>query len=186
VTVGSWASALLPRVRTPLEVTRQALFWVWPEDIDAFELEEFTCWAAQIDGYEGLFYGFPMLPASMGGQLGLRSRTTRREGAEPGNVAPIDAAEFAPIRAALKSIFVSDPARSWQRKRACTRRRRWPFHRRSYPESDRVTIACGFSGHGFKFASVIGEALADLAMEGRTALPIGFLGLDRFQNQRPT
>ena len=55
-----------------------------------------------------------------------------------------------------------------------------------YPESDRVTIACGFSGHGFKFASVIGEALADLAMEGRTALPIGFLGLDRFQNQRLT
>ena len=47
-----------------------------------------------------------------------------------------------------------------------------------------MTIACGFSGHGFKFASVIGEALADLALEGRTALPIGFLGLERFQNQR--
>ncbi len=39
---------------------------------------------------------------------------------------------------------------------------------------DNVTIACGFSGHGFKFATVVGEALADLAMEGRTGLPMGF------------
>ena len=44
----------------------------------------------------------------------------------------------------------------------------------------RVTVACGFSGHGFKFASVMGEALADLATDGKTALPIGFLGPGRF------
>ncbi|MFB3137969.1 MAG: FAD-dependent oxidoreductase, partial [Phycisphaerales bacterium] len=48
-----------------------------------------------------------------------------------------------------------------------------------HPAHDRVTIACGFSGHGFKFASVIGEALADLALTGRTDLPIEFLGLGR-------
>ena len=48
------------------------------------------------------------------------------------------------------------------------------------PGAERVTIACGFSGHGFKFASVMGEALADLALEGRSDLPIGFLGFDRF------
>lgn len=36
-------------------------------------------------------------------------------------------------------------------------------------------MAWGFSGHGFKFASVIGEILADLAMYGNTAWPIGFL-----------
>jgi sarcosine oxidase len=38
-----------------------------------------------------------------------------------------------------------------------------------------VAFACGFSGHGFKFAPVVGEALADLATNGTTALPIGFL-----------
>ena len=43
-----------------------------------------------------------------------------------------------------------------------------------------VTIACGFSGHGFKFASAIGEVLSDMAMKGKTELPIGFLGLQRF------
>jgi glycine/D-amino acid oxidase-like deaminating enzyme len=43
-----------------------------------------------------------------------------------------------------------------------------------------VTLACGFSGHGFKFATGLGEALAELTLNGRTTLPIGFLGLRRF------
>jgi len=51
-----------------------------------------------------------------------------------------------------------------------------------HPESERATIACGFSGHGFKFASVVGEILADLATTGRTALPTQFLRLDRFRS----
>jgi Glycine/D-amino acid oxidases (deaminating) len=45
---------------------------------------------------------------------------------------------------------------------------------------DHVVIATGFSGHGFKFASVIGEILSDLAVKGATALPIGFLRAGRF------
>jgi sarcosine oxidase len=47
-----------------------------------------------------------------------------------------------------------------------------------------VTIACGFSGHGFKFASVIGEILADLAMAQSTRLPIEFLSLRRFTERQ--
>ena len=43
-----------------------------------------------------------------------------------------------------------------------------------------VAIATGFSGHGFKFASVVGEIMADLAINGGTALPIGFLNARRF------
>jgi glycine/D-amino acid oxidase-like deaminating enzyme len=50
----------------------------------------------------------------------------------------------------------------------------------AHPEHPNVAIAAGFSGHGFKFAPVIGEALADLAVDGRTALPIGFLSPTRF------
>ena len=41
-------------------------------------------------------------------------------------------------------------------------------------------IVAGFSGHGFKFASVMGSALADLATTGSTSLPIGFLSPRRF------
>lgn len=49
-----------------------------------------------------------------------------------------------------------------------------------HPAHDRVAIAAGFSGHGFKFASVMGEALADLALSGATRLPLGFLSPRRF------
>jgi glycine/D-amino acid oxidase-like deaminating enzyme len=48
-----------------------------------------------------------------------------------------------------------------------------------HPDSDRVAVAAGFSGHGFKFASVLGEILADLA-SGGTPQPIGFLSPCRF------
>src|SRR5262249_19451683 len=48
-----------------------------------------------------------------------------------------------------------------------------------HPTDDKVVFAAGFSGHGFKFVPVIGAALADLALDGRTDLPIGFLRLDR-------
>jgi sarcosine oxidase len=50
-----------------------------------------------------------------------------------------------------------------------------------HPQHARVAIAAGFSGHGFKFASVMGEILADLALDGKTPHPIGFLSPERFR-----
>jgi glycine/D-amino acid oxidase-like deaminating enzyme len=48
-----------------------------------------------------------------------------------------------------------------------------------HPWHERVLLATGFSGHGFKFAPVIGQALADLVIDGQTPLPIQFLSLER-------
>jgi sarcosine oxidase len=48
-----------------------------------------------------------------------------------------------------------------------------------HPEHPQVAIAAGFSGHGFKFASVVGEILADLALTKSTPQPIGFLSPQR-------
>ena len=48
-----------------------------------------------------------------------------------------------------------------------------------HPEHSNVVFAAGFSGHGFKFAPVIGEILADLALTGATEQPIGFLRMAR-------
>lgn len=186
VTVGSWAEGLLPRLPTPLAVTRQALFWVWPRDIRPFELDTFTCWAAQIDGHDGLFYGFPALPARIGGQLGLKiAHHARGEATRPGVVRPVDVAEFDVVRDALARLFAAELGPVVAAK-ACmyTSSVDGHFIVDRYPGGDRVTIACGFSGHGFKFASVIGEALADMSVEGRTELPIGFLGLQRFGSRR--
>jgi len=46
-------------------------------------------------------------------------------------------------------------------------------------EDSNVIVASACSGHGFKFASVIGEILADLVLDGETAHPIGFLSSER-------
>jgi glycine/D-amino acid oxidase-like deaminating enzyme len=43
-----------------------------------------------------------------------------------------------------------------------------------------VVVAAGFSGHGFKFTSVLGEVAADLVQRGQTGLDIGFLSANRF------
>jgi sarcosine oxidase len=49
-----------------------------------------------------------------------------------------------------------------------------------HPQSRSVAVAAGFSGHGFKFSSVVGEILADLALDGHTAS-----NLDLFRWSRP-
>jgi sarcosine oxidase len=53
-----------------------------------------------------------------------------------------------------------------------------------HPDHPQVTIAAGFSGHGFKFTSVMGEILADLAISGTTRHPIGLFSPARF-SKRP-
>jgi sarcosine oxidase len=50
-----------------------------------------------------------------------------------------------------------------------------------HPTHDRVTVACGFSGHGFKFMPVVGEILADLATDGTTRHPIALFDPARFR-----
>src|SRR5262245_6136787 len=123
-----------------------------------------------------------MLPASIGGQLGLKIAHHRLgEPTTPGRVASVDAAEFKPIRDALRGVFADDLGPVVAAKTCMyTSSVDHHFIIDRYPDSDRVFVACGFSGHGFKFASVIGEALADMAIEGQTDQPIGFLSLRRF------
>ena len=53
-----------------------------------------------------------------------------------------------------------------------------------HPNEPRAVLACGFSGHGFKFASVVGEILADYAILGITDLPCEFIRLGRFHTAR--
>ena len=49
----------------------------------------------------------------------------------------------------------------------------------THPQHKNVVFTAGLSGHGFKFTSVLGEALADLALDGATRLPIDFLRPER-------
>jgi sarcosine oxidase len=49
-----------------------------------------------------------------------------------------------------------------------------------HPDHGNVVVGAGFSGHGFKFASAIGEVLADLALDSTTAAPIEQFRIGRF------
>jgi sarcosine oxidase len=55
-----------------------------------------------------------------------------------------------------------------------------------HPGAEGVVLASACSGHGFKFAPVVGEILAELALDGGTRHEIGFLRLDRDGSRRPT
>jgi len=55
-----------------------------------------------------------------------------------------------------------------------------------HPDFPQVTVAAGFSGHGYKFCSVVGEILADLSREGTTRHDISLFRFDRFAGaERP-
>ena len=49
-----------------------------------------------------------------------------------------------------------------------------------------AVLGAGFSGHGFKFCSVVGEILADLVVDGKTRHEIGFLRMSRFRDNQAT
>ncbi|GGA86969.1 hypothetical protein GCM10011491_13300 [Brucella endophytica] len=55
------------------------------------------------------------------------------------------------------------------------------------PGEPRIVVASPCSGHGFKFTSVVGEILADLTLDGGTALPVSafsFAAMDAFVAKR--
>jgi glycine/D-amino acid oxidase-like deaminating enzyme len=49
-----------------------------------------------------------------------------------------------------------------------------------HPKFSNVALVAGLSGHGFKFTPVLGRAVVDLALDGKSTLPIDFLSLRRF------
>ena len=178
ITAGSWAPALLASLGLSLRVTRQPLFWI-PAPA-GFELGTVPCWAVQRPEAPGLFYGFPALPAAFGGHAGIKlAHHHPGEAADPD--APRSAATAAELTVLLRAVAPFLPALNGPAlaSKVClyTSTADGHFVIDRHPEHPGVVFGCGFSGHGFKFASVVGEALADLALEGRSALPIGFLGL---------
>jgi glycine/D-amino acid oxidase-like deaminating enzyme len=49
-----------------------------------------------------------------------------------------------------------------------------------HPVNPSVLVAAGFSGHGFKFSTLVGRILAEVAVDGQTAYPVSRFRLDRF------
>lgn len=181
-TAGAWTSNLLKDIGLPLKVTRQILGWVKPEKWADFTLGNFPCWGIS-DRENVLYYGMPILDEQdSSGAIGLKlGRHLHGVVVNPDEVDRTinedDEASFkqglqkympqadGDILAVKTCLYTNTPDENFIIDR--------------HPTHPNVIMACGFSGHGFKFASVVGEVLADLALNGKTEQPIEFLSLKR-------
>jgi len=177
ITAGPWATRLLAIYGANLTVMRQVAFWFGTRDDRTFARDVFPIYLA--DTPSGTFYGLPALD-SFG--LKVAQHYGARELSGPGAVdRSIRAEDEAPIRSFLnKHLPAADGA--LRRASVCiyTLTPDRHFILDVHPEHANVAMAAGFSGHGFKFCSVVGEIMADLVEKGRTDLPIERFRLARF------
>jgi sarcosine oxidase len=181
ITAGPWTSKLVPLLSPKLEVTRQSLVWVMPEDPEAFQLGNFPCWVIAEEGLPGVYYGFPMLPTDrFQGPIGLKlahhaPATVCDPDQVDRNIYPADSAPMVDVLhqyfrkgfkqlSAVKTCLYTNTADE-------------NFIIDQLPGYENVYVAAGFSGHGFKFAAGIGEIMADLAVDRKTEYPVGFLSI---------
>jgi len=184
-TAGPWAAKLLPALKSTLSITKQVLAWVKTRNSSPFELGQFPCWMIADDHYPGVFYGFPILPsANFDGPTGFKlAHHYPGELTDPDfiNRNPSSADEHLLVQ--FMQRYFPDEYISTIEMKTCmyTNSPDEHFILDFLPGYDQdVMVATGFSGHGFKFASVIGEIMSDLAIKGKTELPIEFLRLKRF------
>jgi len=185
LTAGAWAGKLLPGLASKLTVTRQVIGWVNPKNRAPFELGNFPCWVIADASKPSIYYGFPLLPTgTFGGPIGLKlGHHVQGVVSDPDAVdRKTDAAEEANLIQMLNQ-FLPDAYASTHVLKTClyTNTPDENFILDFLPDTDnKILMAAGFSGHGFKFASVVGEIMADLALKGKSELPIGFLNVGRF------
>jgi len=181
ISPGAWAPELLSGLNLPLEVQRLVQFWFMPKGgVEPFKVGRVPIWIWEAeDGVQ--FYGFPAHDAPEDGvkvaffRVGpvctpeTIDRTVREE-------------EVEHIRSYLRDHVPSLDG-EFLRAKTCmyTNTPDENFVISSHPEHPQVAIACGFSGHGYKFCGVVGEMLADLTTEGETRHPISLFSPERLR-----
>jgi sarcosine oxidase len=180
VAAGPWLKALLPELAAPIRVTRQVLGWFEPIDMTQaglFVPGRFPVFLLQ--NAAGVFYGFPA-----DGDTGVKVAKHHHfdESVEPERYnREVSRADEAAIRAALEAHLPGADGRLVAAKTCLyTMTPDQDFILDRLLEYPQIIVASPCSGHGFKFAPVIGEILADLAVAGATACDISRFSLARF------
>ena len=178
ICAGPWASRLIPELEPVAVPERQVLAWLEPIRPELFTPEAFPVFLLDVE--EGTFYGFPVHDVP-GFKFGKYHHL--REPIDPDDpdrsVRPADEA----VLRAFAERYLPDGAGPTVMLKACifTNSPDEHFILDLLPESPQVAVAAGFSGHGYKFCSVVGEIMADFVMEGATRHDIGLFRLDRFE-----
>jgi sarcosine oxidase len=177
---GPWMAELLADLNVPLDVERNVLCWFRPRtSLAEFAPDRFPIFIMEHDPGR-VFYGFPAL-----GDDGLK--VARHHGGERCTPATIrrqvSEGDVGELRAILDRTL---PAAGGDLLSATTcmytNTPDGHFIIDRDPRHPNVILASPCSGHGFKFASVVGEILADLAGDGQTRHPIEMFRLGRLRS----
>jgi sarcosine oxidase len=177
VAAGPWVKTLLPGLAAPLRATRQVLGWFAPLQPDLFAPGRFPVFL--LESRHGVHYGFP---PDADGLVKVAKHHHADETVDPDACGrPVTAADEALIRAAIAEHLpgANGPLAA---AKTCvyTMTPDGDFLIDRVPGAPDVVVASPCSGHGFKFAPVIGEILADLVAAGATRHDIARFRLSRF------
>ncbi len=176
-TAGAWSQSLLARLNGHAVPERQVMGWFQPAQPELFTRERFPVFNMLVP--EGHYYGFP-IHGIPGFKIGLYHHL--RQDTAPDDV---DRACHPEDEAALRTgahQYMTGGMGATLALKPCmfTNTPDGHFIMDRHPEHENVTIGAGFSGHGFKFCSVVGEIMAELALDGGSRHDIGMFGLGRF------
>jgi sarcosine oxidase len=175
VTAGPWAKTLVPEL--PLRVTRQVMAWFAPSEPRRLARSQFPVFL--IESRHGVHYGFPT-----DGHDWVKVAKHRHDDeiVDPDSYdRSISSADETLIRAVLAN-FIPAANGVLRDAKTClyTETPDGDFLIDCVPGAPQIIVASPCSGHGFKFAPVIGEILADLATKGGTRHDISRFSLGRF------
>ncbi|QGQ95211.1 N-methyl-L-tryptophan oxidase [Paenibacillus psychroresistens] len=181
VTAGKFAGGLLSQIglTPPLDPIRKAVGWFGTET-DEYDSTSFP--AFLFDLPEGVYYGFPSIDGS-GVKVGRHDGEHRPAPAEKAlpefGAYPDD--EF-DLKQYMQQ-YMPQAAKVLLKGSSCTYTMTPDEHFiiDRHPDYPHVVIGAGFSGHGFKFASVIGEILSQLATGEQPRFDLKLFSLKRFQ-----
>ncbi|MGU3294339.1 N-methyl-L-tryptophan oxidase [Williamsia sp. M5A3_1d] len=179
---GAWAPEILADLGVSIEIERQVMYWfpvAAPAPTGAVPaMTDAPIYIQENSDIEQI-YGFPAIDGPDGGVKVAFFR--RGEVCSPETIdRVVHDDETARMRTRVQELLpgVDGPALD----AATCMYSTTPDHNfviARHPRHERVTVACGFSGHGFKFVPVVGEILADLVVDGRTEHPIGIFDPNR-------
>jgi len=180
ITAGPWAATLVPALAASAIPERQVLIWTQPLRPEYFRLGAFPVFNIEVP--EGRFYGFPMYGIP-GFKIGKYHHLNER-------IVDLDEMDRechekdeAVLREGIRQYFPHADGPTMALKTCLfTNSPDEHFIIDLLPNLPTVSLAAGFSGHGFKFCSVVGEIMADLALEGDTRHDIDMFRLKRLQD----
>lgn len=179
ITAGAWSSGLLPFLEPLAVPERQVLGWFQPTRPELFGADAFPVFNVLVD--EGRFYGFPVhgVPG-----LKLGKYHHLRQDVDPDDFEREPRLEDEWLLREFVSRYTPEANGPTMRLATCmfTNTPDRHFLIDVHPEFPQVSFASPCSGHGFKFASVVGEIMADLVDGGATRHDIQLFGLHRFQH----